>query len=407
MQYATATQKAITLHSYFVLCIILITLFFAINYSYAEDIAHEFSSTSECLGESYLSGSIELDEIDGNVVVKNKLLGPRSYGFIEAESLISFIVPKKDTYILSELDSLNSADAYLHFTSIAGKHSLQTIPVSTSGNDLIYGISKEEFESLLNNDVCLITALENKPSNDPSDESGITDSIFLYMNGIHRSEEDSGDIDESDDNSLSSIWSYIVDSIADSSDKAVEEITQLIKHFWFFVNQPKIALEIGIYKIDLNNISSIAGRFALNSQLTNENNGYASKRNAFRHILWQAMIAKEFGEEIAIDAGNAHEINSSAIDGNEVDEMYFDKAKDADQSVDLRNNIIGRSIGLINKDKSAKELAIITLNYFRDSGLWVAEKQDNDLFQIKLEKLSLEVYGDVLYNVSNLDEYGR
>ncbi|MBU1682581.1 hypothetical protein KJ742_01405 [Patescibacteria group bacterium] len=199
----TAIYLPITSFGSTFLCIFLITLFFSVNYSYAEDVAYELTSTSQCLGESYLNESTELDEIEGGVVIKNRLQGPRSHGFTEAESLIAFVVPKKDTHILGELDNFNSADMYSHYASTTGKYSLQIISVNISANDLIYGISKEEFESLFNTNVCLITALKNKVTEKISDEEySPPDSMFLYMNGIYKGEDKESDVDKDEKNSF-------------------------------------------------------------------------------------------------------------------------------------------------------------------------------------------------------------
>lgn len=199
----------------------------------------------------------------------------------------------------------------------------------------------------------------------------------------------------------------VIEPAKEVGEKAVEKTIKVTKHSIFFVKQPLVAIDIGVYKYELDNISSTAGRYALNSQLINRNLGLASKRNAFRHVLWQAMITKEFGEKIAFDAGNAHEINSKALQGDGLDKITFDDIEKADESVDLRNNIIGRQIALNNDSNNTNELAILTLSYFKEYGLWIATEQDDGTYIISKEKISEDAYKDALNRVLDLDEFGR
>ena len=66
-----------------------------------------------------------------------------------------------------------------------------------------------------------------------------------------------------------------------------------------------------------------------------------SENGAFRHTLWQATITSEYGESIAKQVGNAHEDNPFVNLSNRT----FSNVDDADRTVDLLNNIIGRDIG--------------------------------------------------------------
>ena len=82
----------------FIAYIVLITLFCAINYSYAEDYPedneHKFTSTYYCLDQDVTPDHFEYKEVDGNIVIKNRLQEPRSYGCTGAIGVISFFVPK-------------------------------------------------------------------------------------------------------------------------------------------------------------------------------------------------------------------------------------------------------------------------------------------------------------------------
>lgn len=89
----------------------------------------------------------------------------------------------------------------------------------------------------------------------------------------------------------------------------------------FALKYPKIALQIGGIQDPssiLNpNISTIASTYQLNLLNPDELSklGYARNDvlgegglgNALRHTLWQALITKSFGPDIAIEVGNAHE----------------------------------------------------------------------------------------------------
>ena len=66
--------------------------------------------------------------------------------------------------------------------------------------------------------------------------------------------------------------------------------------------------------------------------------------NAYRHILWQAMISNQFGSDIAIEVGNAHEANITNLNAQNHLHDKFTKISAADEVVDQLNNQIGRNI---------------------------------------------------------------
>ena len=78
-----------------------------------------------------------------------------------------------------------------------------------------------------------------------------------------------------------------------------------------------------------------------------------TENGAFRHALWQASIASEFGSEIAAEAGYTHEENPYVDLTNRKFNKYSTSRNpksdpnltDADQTADLLNNQIGRKIG--------------------------------------------------------------
>lgn len=116
----------------------------------------------------------------------------------------------------------------------------------------------------------------------------------------------------------------------------------------FAIKHPIAAHRIGAgVSKGKNNISTNAVRFSTKGYILyggNRNNreeDMGSENGAFRHALWQATIASVFGEEIAKEAGDAHEYNPN----KNIELSTFDNIIEADQIADLKKNIIGRTIG--------------------------------------------------------------
>ena len=81
----------------------------------------------------------------------------------------------------------------------------------------------------------------------------------------------------------------------------------------------------------------------------------------------QALITREFGEEIAKDVGFIHEANNKSLDSQ----------------VDILNNAIGRKIGSVNKNSSNKSMAIIIIEEFYKNG-FCTYNMDNEIERTKL-----------------------
>ena len=129
--------------------------------------------------------------------------------------------------------------------------------------------------------------------------------------------------------------------------------------------------------------------------------------NAFRHTLWQATITQQFSVQIAQKIGDAHEKNPYALDGIEdFSRVRYTNLSLADEAVDLLNNRIGRQIGQDANSSCMKDIAIATLNYYHENGLWVAVKQDNGHYAIIQEKLSVDQYKTALDRLNVLDSNG-
>jgi hypothetical protein len=177
------------------------------------------------------------------------------------------------------------------------------------------------------------------------------------------------------------------------------------EEFLFSINHPLAALAIGEFEHNATNISTDATRFAINIGLQENASRQGSPINAVRHALWQATITAQFGEQIAEEAGDAHEDNPHALDGiGTFLSAKIDNSKDADQAVDLLNNIIGRRLGAAGA--SMKDLAREVLNYYHDYGLWTSTPIGNGSFAISITRLSDNQYQQALANLQYLDGNG-
>ncbi len=144
----------------------------------------------------------------------------------------------------------------------------------------------------------------------------------------------------------------------------------------FALRHPSVAMQIGSAdKSD--NISSITSRIAANLGLNENKTTYeGSEVNAFRHALWQSIITSQFDSNIAKQVGNAHEDNPK-VDLSIREFNGKNALSEADQTIDLLNNQIGRNIGEKNKGLSKKELSAKVLDEFHKNGLYTA-KQNKD-----------------------------
>lgn len=182
----------------------------------------------------------------------------------------------------------------------------------------------------------------------------------------------------------------------------------------FSLMNPMIAYSIGEVKQGSNNISSIGSRFATtrydgyvnNNQsilsLNSVNSDEGSERGAFRHAAWQALITAAYGSDIAKQAGDAHEKNPNT----DLKIRLYNNLADADQTVDLLNNIIGRDIGVNSKTTNSKDLVSSVLEEFYNNGLWQARKED-DKWKVFKGKLSDDKYNAYKVRLNNLSGLAR
>ena len=184
------------------------------------------------------------------------------------------------------------------------------------------------------------------------------------------------------------------------------KLSPIVKSF-----EPDIAGHIGEYERGANNISTTATRFATTGEVLDGSKGgkdgvrdEGSQNGAFRHVLWQAAIASKFGSLIAKEVGDAHEENPNATTG-----IGIVKGRaNADERVDLSNNIIGRKIAEENPNMSMKDLAVLVLETFKKDGLYTAMKlESSGNFLILKTKLSDDQYQILNDLIKNLNNEGR
>ena len=171
-----------------------------------------------------------------------------------------------------------------------------------------------------------------------------------------------------------------------------------LKTIAFGLRHPMIAIQIGWYIPNSTNISTNAINFAraLNLEEAKEREG--SEVNAFRHALWTSVITNRWGEGIALQVGNAHEDNQDVLSG--IEDIYAHKFKtlsEADEAVDLLNNVIGREVGQKAPVNSTfKEMAKEVLDHYHENGLNVVKETEDGNYVIVKERLSEERYQKAL-----------
>jgi hypothetical protein len=175
----------------------------------------------------------------------------------------------------------------------------------------------------------------------------------------------------------------------------------------FSLQHPMIALQIGSYSQGSTNISTNAVRFANSPGLALQENSQheGSQVNAFRHTLWQATITDKFGGDIAKQVGDAHEDNPS-VNLNIRTFTGKNALSQADQTIDLLNNNIGREIGKDNPGATMQELATKTLDAFHNEGLYTATINKDGSITVTKTKLSDEQYKQGTETLKNLNNSG-
>ena len=109
------------------------------------------------------------------------------------------------------------------------------------------------------------------------------------------------------------------------------------------------------------------------------------------------------GFTIAKEIGDAHEKDPHV----NLSQRVFDDISDADQVVDLLNNIIGRNIGCKYPNEDMKTLAHITLMQFKKEGFFTASKREDGLWFVSRTKITQDQFDTMFEYISMMDSTGR
>ena len=161
----------------------------------------------------------------------------------------------------------------------------------------------------------------------------------------------------------------------------------------------------GIYNNHLN-LASTAERIAKSGKVLDGVNNkdtreQGNEHGAVRHALWQAALSSWFFDDVAKDAGDAHETRPYA----DTNKRIFKNLDDADMVVDLLNNKIGRGIGNSNRFTGLKNLALNVLEEFKRNGLYVADDIDG-VYVVSRRTLDQEKYEKLRALFESMDNWG-
>lgn len=150
-------------------------------------------------------------------------------------------------------------------------------------------------------------------------------------------------------------------------------------------------------------ISNAASNFEINiakgAHLTYRHPG--DQGNAIRHTLWQSIITQEYGEDIAMQAGECHEDTKYTSSTK----TQFRNIEDADTYIDKKNNEIGRDIGKNNPNADRKTLAKKVMERYYKNGLYVA-KEKNGVYIPTLQKITKEQYEQAIRTIEKKNNNG-
>ncbi|OOQ58313.1 hypothetical protein BC343_11810 [Mucilaginibacter pedocola] len=201
---------------------------------------------------------------------------------------------------------------------------------------------------------------------------------------------------------------------ADNDDPHAEPtFSSGVRTFFAKVFHPIAALAIGPPTRGFSNISANSERFATRgasddsgSVLAGGQEGAGTESNAFRHTLWQATIASQFGSDIAQSFGDAHENNPNA----DLSQRVFtgkNALDNADMHVDLLNNQIGRQIGTASSGQGMNAIAGKVLNQFANTGLWTATRQKDGSYTISMTKITSKQFKALQARFKQLNNNAR
>jgi len=198
--------------------------------------------------------------------------------------------------------------------------------------------------------------------------------------------------------------------VIEYTDNLAHEGSSTIRTVCFGLYYSYAAVSIGKVKSGSTNISTNAVRFSTNDLGLVENSSHeGSQVNAYRHALWQATITHRFDSIVAEGEGNAHgEIQNAIFGVEDFATATYSSSALTDESCDLLNNIIGRGLGQRYTDTTTKmnQIALDTLDYYHEYGLWVSEEQHDGSYIIYQQTLSDSLYESAYNRLIQLDKNG-
>lgn len=114
--------------------------------------------------------------------------------------------------------------------------------------------------------------------------------------------------------------------------------------------------------------------------------------DAFRHALWMALLAKQFGEKRAIQIGKVHEESNRLIFEQLLTEDGV-MPDSAGREMDLINNLIGASLGARNRYASDEALCKLMIHQIKEGGFYILRTNEAGYFlNCQGEVINMSVY---------------
>jgi hypothetical protein len=185
-------------------------------------------------------------------------------------------------------------------------------------------------------------------------------------------------------------------------------LSHTAKEGFFILNNPVISARLGHAKIE-GTLSKKSSDFAINATAPEGNNFFdqrqserGTEQNAMRHVIWQAIATRNFGEQKAKNIASSHEVNPKA----DKTRRNFSSLVEADEVVDLLNNEIGREIGKSNPNMSNSQLAVHVASYMKQQGLYVA-KPSNGGYVVSQQKTTPQQFSKQISSLSKTGNNGK
>ncbi|MDI9312804.1 MAG: hypothetical protein QM535_21520 [Limnohabitans sp.] len=162
----------------------------------------------------------------------------------------------------------------------------------------------------------------------------------------------------------------------------------------------------------ITNHNDIATNFQVNiGKAIGVKNVVGGVQNAIRHTLWQALLTQDMGAKAASRIGNAHETKTNVdlnqrIFKNDPASIKDIAKEDADRTIDLLNNKIGRMIGEQNKDADNITTVKAVVTEYYKNGLYTMTGNKEDGYKVQKTKLTTSQYETALKEIDKKGQDG-